>query len=51
MLSQNRNPIIFESRKLKIHEINYETHDLEFVVVFHELNMWRYYLLGKPFKI
>lgn len=51
MLSQNEKPIAFESRKLRTKELNYITHDLELVAIFDALNMWRYYILGMPFKI
>jgi len=51
VLSQNGNPIAYESRKLKIHELNYATHDLKLVAIVHAIRMWRYYLLGKPFKL
>ena len=39
--------IAYESRKLKIHEQNYSTYDLELAAVIHALKMWRHYLLGK----
>ena len=51
VLSQNGNPIAYESRKLKIHELNYATHDLELETIVHALKMWRHYLLGKPLKL
>ena len=37
----------FESRKLKIHEKNYATYDLELVVVIHALKMWHHHRIGK----
>jgi len=51
ILSQNGNPIAYESRKLKLHELNYATHDLELAAVVHALKIWRNYLLGKPFRL
>lgn len=51
VLSQNGNLVTYESRKLKTHELNYATHDLELAVVFHAIIMWRNYLLGNPFKL
>jgi len=51
VLSQNRNPIAYESKKFKIHELNYATHDFELAAVVHALKMWRHYLLGKPFRL
>lgn len=50
MLSKNGNPIAFASRKLKIHELNYATHDIELMAIVHALKIWRHYLLGKHFK-
>ncbi|WMV50877.1 hypothetical protein MTR67_044262, partial [Solanum verrucosum] len=32
--------------KLKVHEKNYPTHDLEFAVVVFALKIWRHYLYG-----
>src|SRR3954470_13968753 len=37
----------YASRKLKKHETNYPTHDLELASVVHALKTWRHYLLGK----
>ena len=31
--------------------MNYATHNIELVALFHSLRMWRHYLLGKPFKL
>jgi hypothetical protein len=39
--------ILYESIKLNENEINYVTHDLELVVIVHDLKMWRHYLLGR----
>ena len=36
----------YESRKLKEHEQNYATHDLELAVMIHALRMWSHYLIG-----
>nr|GEU64884.1 putative reverse transcriptase domain-containing protein [Tanacetum cinerariifolium] len=38
--------IAYGSRKLKVHEKNYTTHDLELGVVVFALNIWRHYLYG-----
>lgn len=40
-----------ESIKLKEHENNYATHDLELAAIVHALKMWRHYLLGRIFKL
>ena len=51
VLSQEGKPIAYESRKLRIHELNYPTHDLELLAVVHALKLWRHYLLGKRFDL
>jgi hypothetical protein len=51
VLSQNRFVICYESRKLKEHERNYATHDLELAAIVHALRKWRHYLMGKRFEL
>ena len=51
VLSQEGKPIAYESRKLRTHELNYPTHDLELLAVVHVLKLWRHYLLGRTFTI
>ncbi|GKE13847.1 putative reverse transcriptase domain-containing protein [Tanacetum coccineum] len=46
VLMQNEKVIAYASRKLKIHEKNYTTHDLELSAVVFVLNIWRHYLYG-----
>ncbi|GJX46460.1 putative reverse transcriptase domain-containing protein [Tanacetum coccineum] len=46
VLMQNENVIAYASRKLKIHEKNYTTHDLELGAVVFALKMRRHYLYG-----
>ena len=41
----------YASRQLKVHEKNYPTHDLEFVVVVFTLKIWRHYLYGVQFQV
>ena len=40
---------MYESRKIKIHEKNYATYDLELAAVIHALKMWRHHLIGRNF--
>ena len=47
VLTQEGHVIAYESRKLKIHEKNHATYDLELVIVIHALNMWRHHLIGR----
>ena len=43
--------ICYKSLKLKEHEQNYPTHDLELEAIIHALKMWRHYLMGKKFLL
>ena len=38
--------IVYASRQLKTHEVNYTTHDLELGAVVFALKIWRHYLYG-----
>jgi hypothetical protein len=51
VLSQNGFVICYESRKLKEHEKNYATHDLELGAIVHALKKWRHYLMGRRFEL
>jgi hypothetical protein len=51
VLSQDGFVICYESRKLKKHEKNYATHDLELVAIIHTLRKWRHYLMGRRFEL
>jgi hypothetical protein len=51
VLSQNGHVIGYESRKIKEHERNYNTHDLKLASIVHALKMWRNYLMGKRFSL
>ena len=51
VLMQNDCAIYYESWKLKEHEQNYPTHDLELATIIHSLKMWRHYLMGKKFLL
>jgi hypothetical protein len=39
------------SRKLKTHEVNYPTHDLELLAIVSALKLWRHYLIGQRFTL
>ena len=43
--------VAYESRKLRRHELNYTTHDLELLAVVHALKHWRHLLLGVKFEL
>ena len=42
VLIQKYHVVCYEFRKLKEHERNYATYDLELAVIVHALKMWRY---------
>ena len=46
-----KNVICYESRKLKEHEKNYATHNLEFASIIHALKLWRHYIMGRKFEL
>ena len=48
---QDGHVISYKSRKLKEHDHNYATHDLELATIIHALKMWRHYLMGKNFEL
>ena len=50
-LMQDNHVVCYESRKLKDHEKNYATHDLELTAIVHAINMWRNYLMGIKFEL
>ena len=51
ILMQDNHVVCYESIKLKEHEKNYGTHDLELVAIVHALKMWRHYLMGRKFEL
>jgi hypothetical protein len=51
VLSQEGFVICYESQKMKEHERNYATHDLELATIVHALRKWRHYLMGRRFEL
>ena len=51
VLTQEGHVIAYESRKLKVHENNYATYDMELAAVIHSLKMWRNHLIGRKFVL
>ena len=46
VLMQNGRIVAYASRRLKKHEQNYPTHDLEMAAMIFTLKIWRHYLYG-----
>ncbi|GJT01510.1 putative reverse transcriptase domain-containing protein [Tanacetum coccineum] len=51
VLMQREKVIAYASRKLKVHEENYTTHDLELGAVIFALRLWRHYLYGTKYVV
>ena len=43
--------ISYVSWKLKLHEVNYPTHDLELAAIVFALQFWRHHLYGAKYHI
>ena len=50
MLMQHGKVVAYATRKLKPHEVNYPTNDLELAAVMFALKMWRHYFYGVTFE-
>ena len=48
---QDRKVIAYASRQLKVHEVNYPTHDLELAAIVFALKIWRHYLYSVKCRI
>ena len=51
VLMQDGRVVTFESRKLKVHELNYPTHYIDLAIVVHSLVHYRHFLLGRRFNL
>ena len=51
VLMQEGHVIAYESRKLKTHEKNYATYDLELDTIIPALKMWHHHLISKIFLL
>ena len=51
VLMQKCRVVAYASRKLKKHEENYPTHDLELAAVVFALKLWRHYLYGESLEV
>jgi hypothetical protein len=51
VLMQEGQVVCYASRKLRKHEENYPTHDLELAAVVHARKIWRHYLIGHRCEI
>ena len=51
VLMQGGKVVAYGSRKLKTHEQNYPTHDLELATMVFALKLWRCYFYGEKFQV
>ena len=51
VLMQSGRVVAYGSRRLKNHEQNHPTRDMELVAVVFALNIWRHYLYGEEFEV
>jgi hypothetical protein len=51
VLTQEGHMIYYESRKLKEHERNDITHELQLGEIINSLKMWKHYIMGKKFLL
>ena len=51
VLSQDRHPIAYMSRKLNLAKQNYATYEKETLAIVETLREWRHYLEGNHFKV
>lgn len=51
VLMQEGRVTAYASRKLRTHEENYATHDLEMEAIVYALNIWKHYLLRRKFDL
>jgi hypothetical protein len=51
VLMQEGHVVCYAFQKLRKHEENYPTHDLELAAVVHALMIWRHYLIGNCCEI
>ena len=51
VLIQSRKVVAYGSRKLKNHDQNYPSHDMELAAVVFALKIWHHYLYGEQFEV
>ena len=51
VLMQTERVVAYASRQLRMHEVNYPSHDLELTAVVFVLKIWRHYLYGEVFVL
>jgi hypothetical protein len=49
VLTQKDHAVCYEFKKLKEHEMNYATCDIELETIIHALKMWRHYFMERKF--
>ena len=48
---QNGQVITYASRQLKVHEVNYPTHNMELTAIIFSLKIWRHYFYGTSVNV
>jgi hypothetical protein len=48
---QEGHVVTYTSRQLRLHEVNYPTHDLELAAIVFALKVWQHYLYGVTFEV
>jgi hypothetical protein len=51
VLMQANQVIAYISRRLRRHDENYVTHDLDLLAIVYALRVWRHYLIGWKFEL
>ena len=51
VLMQSERVVAYGSSRLKNHEENYPTHDMELAAVVFALKIWLHYLYGEEFEV
>ena len=51
MLMRDGKVVAYASRQLKLHELNYPTHDLDLIAIVFALKIWRHYLYGEKCRV
>jgi hypothetical protein len=51
VLMQDGRPLVFTSKQLSKHHLGKSTYEKEMLAIFHAVDLWHPYMLGKCFQI